>query len=34
MLACEDEILNTTENSLEDEKVTYGNNNCLHAFYY
>ena len=29
ILACEDEILNTTETSLDDEKVTCKKNNCL-----
>ena len=29
VLACEDEILNTTQTSLDDKKVTRGENNCL-----
>ena len=29
VLACEDGILNTTENSPDDEKVTYKKVNCL-----
>ena len=28
-LACEDEILNTTETSADSKKVTCGKNNCL-----
>ena len=29
VLACDDEILNTTEKSLDDKKVTCEKNNCL-----
>ena len=29
VLACEDEILNANETSLDDKKVTYEKNNCL-----
>ena len=29
VLACEDEILNTTETSLSDKKLLCGKNNCL-----
>ena len=29
VLACEDEILNTTQTSLDDKKVTREENNCL-----
>ena len=29
VLACEDKILNTTETSLDDKKVTQEKNNCL-----
>ena len=29
VLECEDKILNTTETSINDKKVTYGKSNCL-----
>ena len=29
VLACEDEILNTTETLIFNKQVTYGKNNCL-----